>query len=322
MRWVIVIFIPPSPIDTEIRTYRERYDPLAGHIEPHVTLMHPFENDIEPTELQAIVAQLASTVEPFQLTLREVTPFPDGYIYLNVKQGNDTIIALRDQLHAGPLAGHKSRRDTYVPHVTIGQAHDEPTLDEALADAAALDLDVTVVAREITAFCFDDQERRHVEFVVPLEGRAVLQPFAHQRHCRGVGNDAAGLGLLHPRFGLFGEGFIAEPFVQSPRPRVVVLNAEDHPRSLSCRDPGLRFADEPRPDAKASKVGVGGELPDRSRIRALHVVDAALRNRLSAGGSDHQVLGFTDPHPLQLVGDMADVGGRATPAKQRQILGA
>lgn len=168
VRWVIVIFLPSSEADEQICRYRERYDPLAAHIAPHVTLVHPFVDDIEQTELRDHVARVAESSAPFQLTLREVTPFPDGYIYLNVKAGNDAVIGLRDQLYSGSLARHKSRRDTYVPHVTIGRADDELTMDQALADADQLDLHATVTASEITAYCFDDHERRHIQFTIPL----------------------------------------------------------------------------------------------------------------------------------------------------------
>jgi 2'-5' RNA ligase len=170
VRWVIVILLPPTNLDERIRRYRQRYDPLAAAIAPHVTLVHPFLDDIAPSELQDHLARVVESTPPFRMCVAEVTPFPDGYIYLNLKEGNDTTIALRDRLYGGPLAHHKSRRDTYVPHVTIGRAADEVTMDQALADAGNLDLHATVTAKEITAYCCDDHERRHIQFTVPLGG--------------------------------------------------------------------------------------------------------------------------------------------------------
>jgi 2'-5' RNA ligase len=170
LRWVIVILLPPSHIDAAIREFRFRFDPLAEHIDPHVTLVHPFIDDIDPGALQAYVAAVANAHDPFHLTLGEVTPFPDGYIYLNVKQGNDAIVSLRDDLYAGPLAAHKSRWDTFVPHVTIGRADDEHTMLNALTQAAQLDLQTTVTATSIYAYRFDEREQRLVDFSVSLGG--------------------------------------------------------------------------------------------------------------------------------------------------------
>jgi 2'-5' RNA ligase len=167
-RWVIVIFLPPSAVDDQIARYRDRYDPLAARIAPHVTLVHPFVDEVSPAELRSHVAGVASSAAPFRMTLADVTPFPDGYLYLNVKTGNDTIVGLRDRLYSGALARHKSRRDTFVPHVTIGRAPDPDLLDQAMADAEDLDLRLDVEITEICAYRFDEHDRRVIDFAMPL----------------------------------------------------------------------------------------------------------------------------------------------------------
>lgn len=57
-----------------------------------------------------------------------------------------------------------------MPHVTIGHA-DEPTMDAALRQAARLDLRATVAAEAITAYSYDDEERRLAAFTVALASR-------------------------------------------------------------------------------------------------------------------------------------------------------
>lgn len=166
-RWVIVIFLPPSDADEQVHRYRLQYDPLASHIAPHVTLVHPFVDDIPPSELRDHISRIADATPPFRMTLTEISPFPDGFIYLNVKAGNDAIIGLRDQLYTGPLARHKSRRDTFVPHVTIGRATDD-TLDQAMRDADRLDVRLDIEASEISAYRFDGAKRRLIELTLPL----------------------------------------------------------------------------------------------------------------------------------------------------------
>lgn len=50
---------------------REKYDPLANHVRPHITLVFPFESDIETTELKEHISTVVSDIPPFELFLME-----------------------------------------------------------------------------------------------------------------------------------------------------------------------------------------------------------------------------------------------------------
>lgn len=126
---------------------RARYDPLHQVIEPHITLVFPFESDISAIDLESHVRQRLSGVKPFRLLLRGVTGSAGGYLYLNVKRGNDEIVALHDTLYTGPLQHFLNRGSTYVPHMTVGRIDDLSDFEEAVQETQDLrDAFETVVA--------------------------------------------------------------------------------------------------------------------------------------------------------------------------------
>lgn len=92
----IVVF--PSLDDLQpILPFRRRWDPLAELVPPHLTLVFPFNDPIAPVELRAHVAEVVRDFEPFAVRLSGVTGSEGEYLFLNVKQGNDTLIALHDR---------------------------------------------------------------------------------------------------------------------------------------------------------------------------------------------------------------------------------
>lgn len=102
-----------------IQSIRKKYDPLYTCIPPHITLVFPFESEITNIDLYRHVKQAVTGFQPFAIHLEEITASNGYYLFLNVKQGNDQIIALHDRLYSGPLASYRSYRHTYLPHLTV-----------------------------------------------------------------------------------------------------------------------------------------------------------------------------------------------------------
>jgi len=134
----IVIFpeLPASAIDA-IGAVRRDYDPLAELIGPHLTLVFPFASCIAADVLEAHMSAVARGVGAFDVELAEVTGSDDEYLFLNVKRGNDLLIALHDRLYGGPLGSHLDPRFTFTPHLTVGRIAAAGAFAAALADARA-----------------------------------------------------------------------------------------------------------------------------------------------------------------------------------------
>jgi len=96
MKRAIVLFPKFNNIDS-IQAVRERFDPLASFIAPHITLVFPFECELSTQEIGDHVRRAIEGVKRFPVQLSSVTgDFRDGYLFLNVKRGNDSIIDLHD----------------------------------------------------------------------------------------------------------------------------------------------------------------------------------------------------------------------------------
>lgn len=127
----IVIF-PEIKNMKGIHEIREKYDSLYNYIAPHITLVFPFESEISTEEMIAHVEKALEGFEGFYLSMRGVTGSPEGYIFLDVKKGNDQIIELHERLYEGILKEYHYRFIPYTPHLTLGRLGDPEKHKEAV----------------------------------------------------------------------------------------------------------------------------------------------------------------------------------------------
>jgi 2'-5' RNA ligase len=151
----------------EILSVRERFDPHARDVPPHLTLVFPFEDLLSDTALVEHVRSALRGVHRFPVTFRGITAHENEYLFLNVKRGNDALVALHDALYSGPLARHLLRLHTYVPHVTVGRlpAHQ---LAAALEATAAITASHEASVDAISIRAIDGADRRIAIFDLPL----------------------------------------------------------------------------------------------------------------------------------------------------------
>ncbi|GKU28576.1 2'-5' RNA ligase family protein [Clostridium folliculivorans] len=57
-----------------IDNIRDKYDPLANHVRPHITLVFPFESDIKTDDLRTHISSVLSEIRPFEIILNKITP--------------------------------------------------------------------------------------------------------------------------------------------------------------------------------------------------------------------------------------------------------
>jgi len=135
-KWVIAIFPSMPGAEDAIAALRQRFDPLAAQIPPHLTLVFPFGSDLGLAELGGHVAAVLRDFAPFPVRLAEITGSEREYLFLNVKRGNDDLITLHDALYTGPLRHHRSFADTFFPHLTVGRVPDPARFTAARAVVA------------------------------------------------------------------------------------------------------------------------------------------------------------------------------------------
>lgn len=151
----------------EILSVRERFDPLARDVPPHLTLVFPFEDVLSDMALEEHLRSVLCGVHRFPVTFRDITAHENEYLFLNVKRGNDALIALHDALYTGPLARHLVRLHTYVPHVTVGRlpAHQ---LAVALDATSAITRAQEAIVDTISVRAIDDDSERTAILDLPL----------------------------------------------------------------------------------------------------------------------------------------------------------
>lgn len=125
----------PEPYEGVLDAARMRYEPEAGDMPPHVTILAPI--DVDADALPAVIrhlAEVASTVAAFPLTLKGVGTFRpvSSVVFVNVVEGAEECALLERQVRSGDMA--VETRFPYHPHVTIAHDVPEPVLDAAVEE--------------------------------------------------------------------------------------------------------------------------------------------------------------------------------------------
>ena len=85
-----------------IEEIREKYDPLAHLVRPHITIVFPFENQMSNKDIADILADRLITIPPFELVLNGISKHEDrfgNYLFLNVKKGSSEICTIHNILY-------------------------------------------------------------------------------------------------------------------------------------------------------------------------------------------------------------------------------
>ena len=112
---------------------RDKYDPLAKLVRPHITLVFPFEMDITNDELSLIMEKRLSEIESFEIDMQGFSKCEDGfgnYLFLNVVNGTEIITHLHDLLYSNEFSEFDLGMQ-YVPHMTVGKLKTTEELNEA-----------------------------------------------------------------------------------------------------------------------------------------------------------------------------------------------
>ncbi|CAM3238455.1 2'-5' RNA ligase family protein [Leuconostoc rapi] len=121
----VLIFPEFTAVDSQkIATIRRQYDTLYKHIRPHISLVFPFLSQETDEDIKNAVETIIKHTQPFSITLSTVGgDLTNGYVWLNVTEGQEIVAAIHDKLYANARFKPFYRRDIpYQPHITIGQA--------------------------------------------------------------------------------------------------------------------------------------------------------------------------------------------------------
>lgn len=159
-----------------INEIREKYDPLAKHVRPHVCLVFTFESSLTSNELNEHLKKVLSEIKPFRLMLQEIVKIdnPLGmYLFLGIKEGNEEIKKMNQKLYTGILQDYKPgwlNEKTFMAHMTIGSFKDREKLNAAFEEAYAIKESFSTIVDKISVEIVDKNEDSIIEMEVNLNG--------------------------------------------------------------------------------------------------------------------------------------------------------
>ncbi|MBQ7919476.1 MAG: 2'-5' RNA ligase family protein [Lachnospiraceae bacterium] len=112
---------------------RDKYDPLADLVRPHITLVFPFESPMSKGELAEILEKRLQAIEPFALELCGISKQEDtfgNYLFLDVIRGGEEISQIHRILYENEFKEF-DKGYPYIPHMTIGKLPTPQELDDA-----------------------------------------------------------------------------------------------------------------------------------------------------------------------------------------------
>ncbi|MBY0597620.1 2'-5' RNA ligase family protein [Bacillus bingmayongensis] len=164
----ILLFLEGIQID-EIEAIRKKHDPLFGLIQPHITLVFPFESAISNDELRAHIARKLEEVHPIEIELIDCISHEGNYLFLRVEKGTEQIRKLHDELYKGPLAEFLRSDIPYIPHVTVGRKENEKLAMKIAEKMPKLSMRLQCIIEKLTVERIGEGGKSIIEFEIQLQ---------------------------------------------------------------------------------------------------------------------------------------------------------
>lgn len=153
---------------------REKYDPLANHVRPHITLVFPFDSDIATDDLREHISSVVSGIAPFELVLNGITAVNSfgKYLFLNIAKGENEIIELHKRLYTGILENHFPewlKGNAFLPHMTIGNFDNDSDFEKAVNETKNIVDSFKTIVNEVSVEIIDENEDSIIELIISLE---------------------------------------------------------------------------------------------------------------------------------------------------------
>ena len=161
----IMIFPKFGNMET-IDNIRNKYDPLAKLVRPHITLVFPFKSSISNEELIQILNTRLMSVKVFELKLGGISKQEDilgNYLFLDVLQGMEELCYIHKILYDNEFKEFDLGLP-YLPHMTIGKLPTAQLLENAFNDIKSMDNTFRTIVNKISVEMIGDNEESIIVF--------------------------------------------------------------------------------------------------------------------------------------------------------------
>lgn len=131
---------------------REKYDPLAQLVRPHITLVFPFENEMSNSKIADILTVRLRNIKPFEIVLNGITKQEDrfgNYLFVEVQEGAKEICSIHQILYDNEFR-ELDLGLPYKPHMTIGKLRTAGALSKAYEEMKHMDQTFKTVVNKIS----------------------------------------------------------------------------------------------------------------------------------------------------------------------------
>jgi 2'-5' RNA ligase len=164
-----LVWVPAEDLFAATHAFRLRFDPLAAHIAPHLTLVFPFESTLGEVQVQAHVRRVVARWPAIPVRFEGFGHFHHDWVYRRVTRGYDALVELHDRLYRGALAPFLRLDLPYEPHMTIARANAEFDAEGLIAAAQdTLPRPDEAFLRSLTLCTIDRNGTIHPRVRVPL----------------------------------------------------------------------------------------------------------------------------------------------------------
>lgn len=171
----IMIFPEFNNIEV-INNIRKKYDPLAHHVRPHITLVFSFQSKIKTDELRKHVENVLLKTNPFEITLKNITSARNkfgNYLFLNIVEGMDEIKQIHKNLYTDILDVYKPvwlrGKESYHPHMTVGVVENEKDYEFAIKETEKINEIFTTVVERVSIEIIDNNKDSIIEMEIGLK---------------------------------------------------------------------------------------------------------------------------------------------------------
>jgi 2'-5' RNA ligase len=119
----IVIAPIPEDLAAVAQAYRQKYDPLASALPPHLTVLNPFEFSESAETLYSHLEEIGEIYPPIKVSVAgwDIYHQIDYQLRLPLMAGRSEFVNLREDLLTGPLQYCPGQDKDYWPHIKLGQ---------------------------------------------------------------------------------------------------------------------------------------------------------------------------------------------------------
>lgn len=157
----------------KLNDIREKYDYLHNCIEPHITLVFPFESDLTFEDIYSDLVSLLHEVKPFIISTSDLVGVNNHgyYLFLNIEDGNQIIKELHYKFHEGILLPYQSewtKDGSFEPHITVGRFDNEIDMRKSLSETLGFSETYSAIADKFYVEIIGEDEESIIDGIVNL----------------------------------------------------------------------------------------------------------------------------------------------------------